>query len=177
MKNSPLYDISKKVVEIAMKNNLTIATAESFTGGNISKSITDIAGSSNVLVMGFVTYMIKAKINILGVQEKTIDKYGVVSKEVVNEMSKQCMLRTSADITISSTGFAGPNDKEKNGYCFLGLRYKSKDGIKAIYKNFKFDGSRTDVREQATYVALKKVYELINGGLKWLKNKRHLKKL
>lgn len=166
MKSKDLYEISKKVVDISQEKNITIATAESFTGGNIAKSITDVSGSSNVLVIGFVTYMIKAKIDVLGVNKETIDKYTVGSKEVVNEMSKQCMKKSSADVTISSTGFAGPNDNEKNGYCFLGISYKTKNGVKTIYKNFKFDGNRTDVREQATYVALKKVYELINGGLK-----------
>lgn len=166
MNSINLYDISKKVVDIAIKKKLTIATAESFTGGNISKCITDVSGSSDVLIIGFVTYMIKAKVNILGVSKDIIDKYGVVSKEVVNSMSRQCMNKSDADITVSSTGFAGPNDKENNGYCFLGISYKTKYGIKTIYKNFKFEGNRDEVRKQATYVVLKKVYELINGGLK-----------
>lgn len=64
-----LYNLSKKVVDSAIERNLTISTAESFTGGYIAKSLTDIPGCSNVLVAGLVTYMIKAKEKFLGVKD------------------------------------------------------------------------------------------------------------
>ena len=91
-----------------LKNGLTVATAESCTGGLIAKRLTDIAGSSAALVGGFVTYQTHTKTALLGVPADLIDKYGVVSAEVAQAMAEGAREKLDADIAIATTGYAGP---------------------------------------------------------------------
>ena len=124
-------DIVKKLIE----QKLTIATAESITGGLVAKMITDVPGSSEILKESFVTYAIEAKINILGVDKKIIDKYGVVSKEVAEDMAKKLKELTSRDICISTTGNAGPTvcDDKPVGRVYVGIYFK--DDLKVYELN------------------------------------------
>lgn len=161
-----LYNLSKRVVDLAKRKNLTISTAESFTGGYIAKSLTDIPGCSNVLVAGLVTYMIKAKEKFLGVKEKTISEHTVVSKEVVKEMALGALNNTGSDIAIATTGYAGPGDDPETGKFFIGIAFREGGAIRTIYKEFYIDNTREFIRETATKIALEKVYKIINGGLK-----------
>lgn len=160
-----LYKLSKKVVDSAIERNLTISTAESFTGGYIAKSLTDIPGCSNVLVAGLVTYMIKAKEKFLGVKDETINTYTVVSKEVVCEMALGALNTTGSDVTIATTGYAGPGDAPETGKFFIGIAFREGGVIRTIYKEFYIDNTREFIRETATKIALEKVYKIINGGL------------
>ena len=160
-----LYNLSKKVVDSAIDKHLTISTAESFTGGYIAKSLTDIPGCSNVLVAGLVTYMIKAKEKFLGVKDETINTYTVVSKEVVCEMALGAINATGSDIAIATTGYAGPGDAPETGKFFIGVAFREGGAIRTIYKEFYIDNTREFIRETATKIALEKVYKIINGGL------------
>ena len=160
-----LYNLSKKVVDSAIERNLTISTAESFTGGYIAKSLTDIPGCSNVLVAGLVTYMIKAKEKFLGVKDETINTHTVVSKEVVCEMALGALNNTGSDIAIATTGYAGPGDDPETGKFFIGIAFREGGDIRTIYKEFYIDNTREFIRETATKIALEKVYKIINGGL------------
>ena len=161
-----LYNLSKRVVDLAKRENLTISTAESFTGGYIAKSLTDIPGCSNVLVAGLVTYMIKAKEKFLNVNEKTISEHTVVSQEVVKEMALGALNTTGSDIAIATTGYAGPGDDPETGKFFIGIAFREGGTIRTIYKEFYIDNTREFIRETATKIALEKVYKIINGGLK-----------
>ena len=98
----------KKIAKILIKKSLKIATAESCTGGLISSRLTDISGSSSYIIQNFVTYANEAKINLLGVNPDTINKYGVVSEEVALEMSKGLLKKYNCDIALATTGIAGP---------------------------------------------------------------------
>ena len=135
-------DVVKKLIE----QKLTIATAESITGGLVAKMITDVPGSSEILKESFVTYAIEAKINILGVDKKIIDKYGVVSKEVAEDMAKKLKKLTSRDICISTTGNAGPTvcDDKPVGRVYVGIYFK--DDLKVYELNL--SGEREDIRQQ-----------------------------
>ena len=161
-----LYNLSKRVVDLAKRKNLTISTAESFTGGYIAKSLTDIPGCSNVLVAGLVTYMIKAKEKFLGVKDETINTYTVVSKEVVCEMALGALNTTGSGIAIATTGYAGPGDDPEIGKFFIGIAFREGGAIRTIYKEFYIDNTREFIRETATKIALEKIYKIINGGLK-----------
>lgn len=135
-------DTVKKLID----QKLSIATAESITGGLIAKMITDVPGSSEILKESFVTYAIEAKIKILGVDKNIIDKYGVVSKEVAEDMAKNLKKLTSRDICISTTGNAGPTvcDDKPVGRVYVGIYYK--DDLKVYELNL--SGDRKDIRQQ-----------------------------
>ncbi len=98
----------KKIASILLRNALTVSTAESCTGGLISSRLTDVSGSSAYVMQNFVTYANSAKIQLLNVNSKTIDKYGVVSEEVALEMAEGLLKKYNCNIAVSTTGIAGP---------------------------------------------------------------------
>ncbi|MHA3915864.1 CinA family protein [Halovulum sp. GXIMD14793] len=89
-----------------------LATAESCTGGMIIAALTDIAGSSDVVDRGFVTYSNAAKMEMLGVSAATLDEHGAVSEDVAQQMAEGALARSAADIAVSVTGIAGPGGSE-----------------------------------------------------------------
>ena len=109
--------------EILKKKNLTISSAESCTGGGISKLFTSISGSSQYFAGGICTYMTEKKSDILGVPKETIEKHTVVSEEVAKAMSLGCQKLFKTDISVSTTGVAGPKTDEFNNE--VGLVYYS----------------------------------------------------
>ncbi len=111
--------------DILIKKNLTITVAESCTGGELAHLITSISGSSKYFLGGIVAYDFHKKIEILKVSEKTIQEKTVVSEEVAQEMSLGCKNLFKTDISISTTGVAGPNSDEFNneiGRVFYSIR-------------------------------------------------------
>ena len=103
---------------------LMLATAESCTGGLIAALLTEIAGSSDVVERGFVTYSNSAKIECLGVDPGLIERHGAVSAEVARAMADGALMNSNADIALSVTGIAGPGGgsaEKPVGLVFLGL--------------------------------------------------------
>ena len=96
----------------ARSAGLTIATAESCTGGMISGAITEVAGSSDVFDRGFVTYSNAAKQEMLGVRAETLAEHGAVSEAVAAEMAVGALIGSEADLAVSVTGIAGPGGSE-----------------------------------------------------------------
>jgi nicotinamide-nucleotide amidase len=90
----------------------TLSLAESCTGGMVAAAVTDVAGSSNIFERGFVTYSNAAKVELLGVQEKTLQLFGAVSEEVAAEMAAGARMSSGADVAVSITGIAGPGGSE-----------------------------------------------------------------
>ena len=101
-----------KLMQLARDANVTIATAESCTGGMIAAALTDIAGSSDVFDRGFVTYSNDAKQKMLGVQPRTLNTFGAVSEQVAKEMAEGALDRSKANLAVSVTGIAGPGGSE-----------------------------------------------------------------
>jgi nicotinamide-nucleotide amidase len=97
-----------RVLDTARAHNLKIATAESCTGGLVAGALTDIAGSSDVLERGFVSYSNEAKVEMLGVDETTIAAHGAVSRETAEAMAVGAIRRSIADIAVAVTGIVGP---------------------------------------------------------------------
>ena len=97
-----------ELVKILIEKNMTISFAESITGGLLAKYITDCPGSSKILKVSYITYSNEIKNKILHVDNETIKKYGVVSKEVAKEMAKGLKDLTNSYINVSTTGNAGP---------------------------------------------------------------------
>lgn len=100
---------ARQVIEMCHSHGLTLATAESCTGGLIAATLTDVPGASNVFDRGFITYSNQAKTELLGVSAELIDRYGAVSEQVAREMAQGAVLRAKTSIAVSVTGVAGPD--------------------------------------------------------------------
>ena len=113
--------LAERLLSAATQARVTIATAESCTGGMIAAAITDIAGSSAVFDRGFVTYSNAAKQAMLGVRTDTLAQHGAVSEEVAREMAEGALARSDAGLAVAVTGIAGPGGsgfKPEGRVCF-----------------------------------------------------------
>lgn len=119
-----LFKFAKKIGILLQKNNLTISTAESCTGGLICKTLTDVSGASSYVLGGACTYTATAKNTVLHVPTNIINKFGVVSQETAKAMAQGTQKLYTANIGISTTGVAGPGPDEKHnpeGLVYIGL--------------------------------------------------------
>jgi nicotinamide-nucleotide amidase len=98
-----------EVLELARARKLTLATAESCTGGLLAALLTDVPGCSHLFERGFVTYSEEAKCEMLGVDRARLDRFGAVSKEIARDMAQGALNHSHADIAVSITGYAGPS--------------------------------------------------------------------
>ena len=130
------------------EKGLTLGSVESMTGGLFSAKFTEIPGSSAVFKGGIVTYSSEEKINIVGVKKETIEKYGVVSKEVAMEMAELGRKLLNVDVCVSVTGNAGPTCEPggKPAGCFY-VGVSSKNGTDA--KEYFQPQKRNIVRNEA----------------------------
>lgn len=103
-----LQALAEHVVARAIDRGLTLATAESCTGGLVAGALTAVAGSSAAVDRGFVTYSNAAKMQMLGVAEATLAAHGAVSRETALEMARGAVERSEAQVAVSITGIAGP---------------------------------------------------------------------
>ncbi|MGI3167608.1 CinA family protein [Pseudooceanicola sp. C21-150M6] len=113
--------LAEEVLAACRTRGLTLVTAESCTGGMVAAALTDIAGSSAVVLGGFVTYSNGMKMRLLGVREATLAAYGAVSEPTAREMVLGAMAVSGADLALSITGIAGPggtDTKPEGMVCF-----------------------------------------------------------
>ena len=103
------YLKAKKLTELLISKSMTIAVAESCTGGSLSSSLTSIPGASNYFNCGFITYSNESKINMLNVKSQSIELFGAVSEKVAYEMAMGAGQNSKSDLAISVTGIAGPS--------------------------------------------------------------------
>jgi len=161
MANQSAIDAAKALLDICTRKKLTLATAESCTGGLVAATISEIPGSSVVLDRGFVTYSNEAKRQMLDVMPATIDVYGAVSTECAEEMAKGALAHASVDLAVSITGIAGPTGAVPGKP--IGLVYfcaASRSG-RVIARDRKYgDIGRVKVREQSVLEALSMLREL-----------------
>jgi len=149
-----MHSNAKKLYDILNRKSLTIATAESCTGGMIGMTLTSVPGMSECYGYGVITYANEAKERLLCVSHTTLIEYGAVSRETACEMADGVIKLSNSDIAISVTGIAGPGGgtKEKPvGLVYIGIAQKGK--ATKVYKN-NFAGSRDDVREKTVIRAL-----------------------
>ncbi len=149
-----------KIILTLIKKNISISIAESCTGGLISSSITKINGASKIFSCGIISYSNISKFKYLSVSKKTLNKFGAVSSNVATEMIDGLYNMEKSQITISTTGIAGPNGGTINkpvGLVYVGLKFKNKN---YIYKKL-FTGSRKDIQKKTKNFVFKKIDELI----------------
>ena len=143
-----------------IKKKLTLSVTESCTGGLLSHNLTKLANSSKYFQMGLTTYSNKAKIKILKVNKKIINKYGAVSKECCKAMVKNLSKITESKINISITGIAGPGggSKEKPvGLVYIGV----KKGKTLLIKENKFKSKNRNSIQKSTVKTTIKIIENI----------------
>ncbi|ORX24188.1 competence/damage-inducible protein A [Thermoanaerobacterium sp. PSU-2] len=150
------------VLNLLKTKNLTLSTAESCTGGLLSKKITDIPGASEIFKFGAITYSNESKEEILGVSKNTIEKYGAVSEETAREMAVNVKDIAKTDYGLSITGIAGPSGGTPNkpvGLVYIGLAYKDAVHIKKIISN----GNRDKIRLNSAMNALDMLRRHLSG--------------
>ena len=120
-----MKELFQTVLSCLLDNGITLASAESCTGGYFAKTVTDYPGISAIFDRGIVTYSDRAKIEELGVREETIAKYSAVSRETAEEMACGLFRKTGCDVCVSVTGYAGPVSarypEEPVGLFYIGL--------------------------------------------------------
>lgn len=161
MVDEEMREAAVALLELCQKKKLTLATAESCTGGLVAATLSEIPGSSAVLDRGFISYSNEAKQQMLGVTPATIDFYGAVSTECADEMAKGALAHASVDLAVSITGIAGPTGAVLGKP--IGLVYfcaASRSG-RTIAHDRKFgDIGRTNVRRASVLQALAMLKEL-----------------
>ncbi len=155
MTSAELRRMARRVLDLCRTRGLRIATAESCTGGLVAGALTDIAGSSDVVDRGFVTYSNAAKEVMLGVPEATLKRHGAVSGETAAAMVKGALKNSLADIAVSITGIAGPGGGTKEKPVGLVYFAAARRGGKRLEQRRLFGAiGRTRVRAHAVAQAL-----------------------
>ncbi|MFQ3623891.1 MAG: nicotinamide-nucleotide amidohydrolase family protein [Acetobacteraceae bacterium] len=152
---------AEALLALCRNRGVTIATAESCTGGLIAAVLTAIPGSSDVVERGFVTYSNAAKTELLGVPAGLIASVGAVSAEVARAMAEGAIAASSAGLALSVTGVAGPGGgtaAKPVGLVFLGLARRG--GAAAVERRM-FPGDRTAVR----LASVRAAFALVRGAL------------
>lgn len=154
--------LSEAVGKLLREQGVTIASAESCTGGLLSDTLTNIPGSSDYLMGGMVTYSNRSKVELLGVDEATLESRGAVSREVALQMARKVADRFGTDIGISTTGIAGPGGgsaEKPVGTVWIG--YWSKDAHFALHALF--TNNRLINKERSVAVAIETVRRSVSG--------------
>jgi nicotinamide-nucleotide amidase len=159
--DSELYPLAARLGEALRGRGLVLVTAESCTGGWVSEAVTAIAGSSEWFDRGYVTYSNRAKQEMLGVTDATLENHGAVSQPTVIEMVQGALRASSADVGVAVSGIAGPGGatpgKPVGLVCFAwGIK-----GKPFTAKTFHLDGDRQEIRRQAVVIALNGLLEAL----------------
>ena len=147
--------LAGEVAALLTEQKLTLAVAESCTGGALCQALTDIPGSSNWFDRGFITYSNQAKIEMLGVSSTLLEQYGAVSFEAARAMVEGVHGQSNAKLAIAITGIAGPGGgtaEKPVGTVFFGIGQKGQ-AVKIDKRRFK--GEREEVRARSVEFVLK----------------------
>ena len=162
---SSIESLELQIGSLIRTLGLKLVTAESCTGGLIANRITDVPGSSDYFLGGFVAYAYEAKVALLNVSWDTLKTYGAVSRETVLEMARGAREALSADLAISVSGIAGPGGGlpgKPVGTTWFGLA--AADGEWAYL--YQFSGDRLHNKAFAADIALNILADYLRGGAK-----------
>ena len=150
-----------KVSNELKKHRVTIATAESCTGGLLAHTLTNVSGSSEYFDCGVISYSNIAKIQLLGVPEQLLKEHGAVSKEVAIAMAEAIRKRAQVNYGLATTGIAGPSGGTKDkpvGLVYIALSTKTT----VVVKQFLFSGNRLANKESSCTAALELILETLS---------------
>jgi nicotinamide-nucleotide amidase len=154
--------LAAETLELCRESGLTLAIAESCTGGLIAATLTDIAGSSDVVERGFVTYADQAKMDLLGVPSALIIAHGAVSEPVARAMAAGALEHSPADVAVAVTGIAGPGGATPEKPVGLVHLAALRRGRQMHHERHVFVGDRAQVRLGAVISALSLVKQLVD---------------
>ena len=148
--------LEEEVARLLRERKLTMATAESCTGGMVSARLVGVPGVSSVFMEGLVTYSNEAKMRLLGVKASTLARFGAVSRETAGEMAEGGCARAGTDVCVSTTGIAGPDggtEEKPVGLVYMACCVKGR----TTAERHMFAGDRQQIREQSAQKALELV--------------------
>ncbi len=153
--------IDQVVLKLLLSRKISLSSAESITGGQFAKTVTDMAGISEIFDRGIVTYSNRAKMEELGVSAETLDRYGAVSEQTAGEMAEGLYRVTGSDVCVSVTGIAGPDGGTAEtpvGTFFVGVCYKGKVSVKKHFVNRR---TRANIRDGAVQFMFRDIYKVL----------------
>lgn len=155
--------INEFVISKLIEKNISIASAESCTGGLVAKLITDVSGASSVFGYGIVSYANEIKWGQLGVNRKTVEKYGAVSEQTAYEMANRARINGNADVGVATTGIAGPTGgtpEKPNGTCYIGFSTADKTIVKKISTGLSNRDENRNIFAESVFEIVKNELEL-----------------
>ena len=156
-----MKQLAAQVGAALVAQGMMLSTAESCTGGGVASAVTDIAGSSAWLDRGFVTYSNQAKVDMLGVSDVTLERFGAVSEATVREMVAGVLRHSQAQVALAVSGIAGPGGGTPDkpvGTVWFAWGIKEGETISRLHL---LAGDRAEIREQAVRIALQGVLDLL----------------
>lgn len=160
MIDKDVFQKAEHLLQTCRDAGLTVATVESCTGGLVAGSLTEVAGSSDVVERGFVTYTNEAKNELVGVPMELFEQVGAVSEEVARAMAAGGLARSRADIAVGITGVAGPGQSENKPAGLVHICAARKGGD-TIHERCMFDGDRSAVRKASILKAFALIESLV----------------
>jgi nicotinamide-nucleotide amidase len=157
--NHEITSHAETVLDLCRGKGLRVATVESCTGGLVCAALTAIAGSSDVVERGFITYTNQSKSELVSVAAALIEAHGAVSEEVARAMAEGGVANSDAEIAVAITGVAGPGGGSEAKPVGLVHLACARAGRPTMHQRHVFPGDRTGVREAAVLVALRMVAE------------------
>jgi nicotinamide-nucleotide amidase len=155
--------LAAQVGGLLKAHGLLLATAESCTGGGIAQAVTEVSGSSAWFERGFITYANQAKVEMLGVQQATLEAHGAVSEATVREMAEGALRHSHAQVAVAVSGIAGPTggtpDKPVGTVWFA---WSLRNGPTHAQVHH-LDGTRAEIRAHSVQIALQGVQQLLKG--------------
>lgn len=165
--DAQLFQLATRVGHVLLANRRHLATAESCTGGWIAKVMTDVAGSSQWLERGYVTYSNAAKVHDLGVSQKTLDAHGAVSEATVREMAGGALRVSGADLAVAVSGIAGPDGgtpEKPVGTVWFAVAAQAGSDVSVEARRQNFPGDREAVRRASVEYALNWILQAALAG-------------
>lgn len=163
--NSPIETLIEQLAERLVEKNLTLAVAESCTGGMLAQQCTSRNGSSKWFECGFVTYSYASKTRLLGVQAEVLEEHGAVNAAVAEQMASGVLNHSDADISASITGIAGPgggSESKPVGTVYIATAVKNEVKNQSVHAiHHLFQGGRQSIREQTTQMAIVELLERV----------------
>ena len=158
-----MMTLEETAVRLLKGKGYTVSTAESCTGGLLAGRLINVAGASDVIDVGFITYANEAKMKYLGVSSTTLKEHGAVSRECAEEMALGVVRQMNADVGLATTGIAGPDGgtpEKPVGLVYIACNINGNVNVEELH----LDGSREEIRNMSVTKALELLVTCLKQG-------------